>query len=55
MEINFFYKFPRKIKSIEGTHPYLKQIDDYTLQFKFNTLDDFPKEKGSSKIIIRTK
>jgi hypothetical protein len=55
MEINFFYKFPRKIKSIEGTHPYLKQIDDYTLQFKFSTLDDFPKEKGSSKIIIRTK
>ena len=55
MKINLFCKFDRKIKSIQGNHPYLQQIDEHTLQFSFNALDKHPKERGDSKIIIITK
>ena len=55
MKINLFCKFDRKIKSIQGTHPYLQQIDEHTLQFSFNALDKPPKEMGDSKITIITK
>ncbi len=55
MKINLFCKFDRKIKSIQGTHPYLQQIDEHTLQFSFNALEKHPKEMGDSKITIITK
>ncbi len=55
IKTNLFCKFDRKIKSIQGNHPYLRQIDDHTLQFSFDALEEHPKKEFDYKIIIITK
>lgn len=57
MKFNNKIKFETKIKSIEGKHDWVKQLDDYTLDMSFSfdeLFDDKIKLNNADKKVIIT-
>lgn len=55
MELKITFMFDKKIKSIQGKYPYLKQLNANNVQFFFDIMADPPKEANQQEIVIITK
>lgn len=55
MELKITFMFDKKIKFIQGKHPYLKQLNANNVQFFFDIMADPPKEANQQEIVIITK
>lgn len=58
LKYNNTVKFDNKIKKIEGVHPFIKQVDDHTvnINFKFSDYysDEFKKSSYDKLVVITT-